>query len=460
MSIITVQIGQCGNQVGEKLFETILSDCYDYGTNNKQTRPSSSNQNYVEESERRFFASEDRINDEDDQSPLLYARSVLVDMESKVVNKLLFNQTNKRLKFRPGNSFTQKKGSGNNWSYGYCENGPKSLSRVEEIVRRETERCDRLSGFLVCMSLAGGTGSGVGSYYTEHLRDQYPRSTILNSCVWPFSTGEVILQNYNILLTLNKLYEYSDGILLLENDVLHQICKRIYHASYRGASSAKKEIAFDDLNTIIGHQLASMIQPCGDQYSRANYLTDIVADLCSNNDYKLLLINNVPNMSKQAIEFSSFQWPGLYKNAGQLMKTGGYMDECLNWNSNEGNQLLAVSLFARGSGSYSDHADLVKSHLDSNYISRHFTRRVYSSPTIRLWHQANREFNKYEKSLTMVSNSRLPALKIDSLVGKAWSMYQSRAYVHQYTRYSGFDEQDFVNTFAFAEQLVKNYRSL
>jgi tubulin delta len=79
------------------------------------------------------------------------------------------------------------------------------LEKIEQILRKEVERADRLSAFLVCMSLAGGTGSGVGSYYTEVLRDEYPRTCIVNSCVWPFSTGEVILQNYNFLLTLNKL---------------------------------------------------------------------------------------------------------------------------------------------------------------------------------------------------------------------------------------------------------------
>lgn len=62
---------------------------------------------------------------------------------------------------------------------------------VEELVRREVERCDRLSGLMAVMSVAGGTGSGVGTYLSQRLRDAYPRSFILNHLTWPYGSGEV-----------------------------------------------------------------------------------------------------------------------------------------------------------------------------------------------------------------------------------------------------------------------------
>ena len=48
-------------------------------------------------------------------------RAVLIDMESKVVNKLVSKENyglkagNFSFKFRESNTYTQKKGSGNNW---------------------------------------------------------------------------------------------------------------------------------------------------------------------------------------------------------------------------------------------------------------------------------------------------------------------------------------------------------
>lgn len=75
------------------------------------------------------------------------------------------------------------------------------------MARKEIECCDCFGGFLFLQSLAGGTGSGVGVYITEVLRDEFPSAFMVNSVVWPYESGEVIVQNYNSVLTLSKLYE-------------------------------------------------------------------------------------------------------------------------------------------------------------------------------------------------------------------------------------------------------------
>lgn len=59
------------------------------------------------------------------------------------------------------------------------------------LVQKEAEKCDRLSGFFTVMSMAGGTGSGMGAYVTQCLRDAFPTSFILNQVIWPYGTGEV-----------------------------------------------------------------------------------------------------------------------------------------------------------------------------------------------------------------------------------------------------------------------------
>ena len=69
----------------------------------------------------------------------------------------------------------QKRGSGNNWAHGYCLHGPVVRDSILEMVQREAEKCDRLGGFLSLLSLAGGTGSGVGAYVTEMLREEFPQ---------------------------------------------------------------------------------------------------------------------------------------------------------------------------------------------------------------------------------------------------------------------------------------------
>lgn len=412
------------------------------------------NESYVSESKKKFFTQ--------NESDKLSARSVLIDMESKVVNKLVHSNANLTWLFKEQNCYTQKKGSGNNWSYGYCVNGPKSLDRISDIIRKEVEACDRLSSFMVCMSLAGGTGSGVGSYYTEVLRDLYPRTCIINNVVWPFSTGEVTLQNYNFLLTLNKLYQHSDGIIVFENDNLHQICKRLIKTS----SKSKNEITFDDLNNLIGHKLASVLQPCQNELNQSNYLDEIITDMCPTSDFKLLSLNNVPQLNNQSIEFSSFQWSGLYKHARQLLFTGGFMEEGLNWNpdaefSNKNNKTLSLSLFARGNLLNEQEESLKEQCFGLSFQNKFFADLKWRSSyaPVRFWSQA-RKFNRYEKSLTLLSNSQMPVFKIDSLVDKAWNMFSAKAYVHQYVKYGNFEEEELLNAFIFTEQLIKNYKNI
>ena len=223
MSVLTVQIGQCGNQIGEKLFETIIDDCFhskyvetiktknrtnqNKNTNLNRARSASSsnlssklaspeasqsktfeddtyksvnqaqklNKNYITDSIDRFFTyeqyqDEQELKNSADGTYTMYGRSVLIDMESKVVNKLLYNQPgSNKCKFREENSYTQKKGSGNNWSYGYCVNGPKSRDKIEDIMRKEVERCDRLASFLICMSMAGGNNFNKYFVYLQWL---------------------------------------------------------------------------------------------------------------------------------------------------------------------------------------------------------------------------------------------------------------------------------------------------
>lgn len=40
-------------------------------------------------------------------------------------------------------------------------------------------------GFVLCHSIAGGTGSGMGSYILEHLSDRFPKKLVQTYSVFP-----------------------------------------------------------------------------------------------------------------------------------------------------------------------------------------------------------------------------------------------------------------------------------
>lgn len=52
----------------------------------------------------------------------------------------------------------------------YHVHGPATRHKVMECIRKEAECADNLTGFLALHSLAGGTGSGVGSSWENTIR--------------------------------------------------------------------------------------------------------------------------------------------------------------------------------------------------------------------------------------------------------------------------------------------------
>ena len=188
------------------------------------------------------------------------------------------------------------------------------------LARREVEQCDWFSGFLVMMSLAGGTGSGLGTYITHCLHDTFQDSFIVNQVIWPYSTGEVILQNYNTVLSLSHLYQSSDGIIIFQNDHLNKICTRLL---------SLKDVSFDDVNKVICHKLASVLQPAfsANNSLTSNVLGNILSDLCSHPAYKLLSVKNIPQMSEKSMDYTTFVWPALMKHLRQMLIADSALEE-------------------------------------------------------------------------------------------------------------------------------------
>ena len=81
-----------------------------------------------------------------------------------------------------------------------------------ELLRKKAERADYYQGTLLFHSLAGGTGSGLGSRLIEAYRDYFGYSSQLVSVsVWPSMAGETPLQQYNTCLSLATLQQNADA---------------------------------------------------------------------------------------------------------------------------------------------------------------------------------------------------------------------------------------------------------
>lgn len=63
-------------------------------------------------------------------------------------------------------------------------------------------------------SIAGGTGSGLGSYLLEKISDRYPKKLVQTYSVFPTQTSEVVVQPYNSILALKRLTCNADCVVI------------------------------------------------------------------------------------------------------------------------------------------------------------------------------------------------------------------------------------------------------
>lgn len=66
-------------------------------------------------------------------------------------------------------------------------------------------------------SIAGGTGSGLGSFLLERLNDRYPKKLIQTYSVFPNSeeVSDIVVQPYNSMLTLKRLTCNADSVVCI-----------------------------------------------------------------------------------------------------------------------------------------------------------------------------------------------------------------------------------------------------
>lgn len=206
--IITLQAGQCGNQIGGEFWKQL---CLEHGIQGDGTcLPSDSD----DRKDVFFYQSDD-----DRYIP----RALLIDLEPRVVNKLAY--ANQRL-FNPENFFIAQEGggAGNNWASGFRQ-GEEHHEQVMDMIDREADNSDSLEGFVLCHSIAGGTGSGMGSYLLERLNDHYPKKLIQTYSVFPSweDSSDIVVQPYNSILTLKRLTLNADAVVVLDNAALNRI---------------------------------------------------------------------------------------------------------------------------------------------------------------------------------------------------------------------------------------------
>lgn len=139
-------------------------------------------------------------------------------------------------------------------------------------------------------SIAGGTGSGMGSFLLERLNDRFPKKLIQTYSVFPDTqnAGDVVVQPYNSILSMRRLVEHADAVVssyvivvlinsadvaeqvVLDNGALSRIAADRLHV---------QEPSFQQTNQLVSTVMSAATTPLRYPGYMHNDLVGIVASL-------------------------------------------------------------------------------------------------------------------------------------------------------------------------------------
>ncbi|KAI6019621.1 gamma tubulin [Pisolithus orientalis] len=269
--IVTVQLGQCGNQMGAVYWQRL---CAEHGINKEGILEEWA----TEGGDRKdvfFYQADDEH---------YIPRAILIDLEPRVINNILSSPWANL--YNPENIFMSKDGggAGNNWAHGYAS-GERLYEEVMEMIDREAEGSDSLEGFMLMHSIAGGTGSGFGSFVLERLNDRFPKKLIQT-----YSRVTLSCNPTTRLLTLKRLTNHADSVVVLDNGALARISVDRLHV---------QTPTFDQTNQLVSTVMAASTQTLRYPGYMNNDLVGIIASLIPTPRCHFLMTSYTPFTSDQ-----------------------------------------------------------------------------------------------------------------------------------------------------------------
>ncbi|PRP81836.1 epsilon tubulin [Planoprotostelium fungivorum] len=460
--LITIQVGQCGNQIGWKFWETALKEHASYNKGG-----------VFDESLSTFFRNVDTRYTDPQEIPVgdgrgairgLKARAILVDMEEGVTNKIFQDKTMRDL-FDSQQLLTDRSGSGNNWAHGHEGYGPQYREELIEKIRRPVEFCDSLQSFLMLFSLGGGTGSGVGTYILELLADHFPEAYRFASVVVPSDNDDVITSPYNSVLALNKLSQFADCVLPIDNQSLIDISNRI------GTPTSDGKLPFDTMNGIAANvllQLTSSMRFGGSlnidlneitmnlvPFPKLHYLLSSLTPLYSlgNNNIQPRTCDDSPT-ARSHIPRLDQMFTDAFAKEYQIIRSGEFTAIPPNSHTRidpRRDTYLACALMVRGGG------------IEMSDIRRNIERMRPSLSFVN-WNEEGWKVGHclapplgQKNSLLCLSNNCCIKNVFKEMHGRFMKLYSRKAHIHHYTDY--MDMSMFEEGLENVVDLMREYQS-
>ncbi|KAL3439883.1 Tubulin/FtsZ, GTPase domain-containing protein [Aspergillus insuetus] len=203
-------------------------------------------------------------------------RSIFVDLDPSPIDEIRTGTF--RHLFHPEQLISGKEDAANNYARGHYTVGKTLVQGVVDSIRRVAgvhwnpslspglyadflgDNCSSLQGFMIFHAFGGGTGSGFGALLLEHLSSEYGKMSKLEFAVYPSPrTSTAVVEPYNAVLSTHSTIENSECTFLMDNEAVHDICKRKLDIPRPG---------YNNLNRLIARVVGSLTTSSGEPFCR------------------------------------------------------------------------------------------------------------------------------------------------------------------------------------------------
>lgn len=419
--IVSLQAGQCGNQMGSAFWETISAEHgIDYsgsyvGTDDTQLERVGVY--YSEGSEGRYVP-----------------RAVLLDLEPGVVNNIHAGKLGPM--FRPDNFVFGQSGAGNNWAKGHYTEGAELIEKVLDVVYKEAESCDVLQGFQVSHSLGGGTGSGMGTLLVSKIREEFPDRMLCTYSVMPSpKVSDTVVEPYNCTLSVHQLIENADAVFSIDNEALYNICNH---------TLKKEKPEYSDLNRLVSGVMSGVTCSLRFPGQLNADLRKLAVNLIPFPRLHFFVVGYAPLSGHGSEKYKSLSVPEL---TTQLFEASNMMADC---DPRNGRYLTAAAYF-RGKVSTKEVEDEMRKIQDKN--SSQFVEWIPNNAKTSV---CDVPPPGQKVAATFIGNSTT-IQDLFKRVGVQFSaMFKRKAFLHWYLG-EGMDELEFSEAESNVQDLINEY---
>lgn len=426
--IISIHIGQAGVQIG--------NSCWELYCNEHGIAPDGSKLPSYDLTSASFFS--------ETSSGNLVPRTLMVDLEPGVIESI--RQSDYAKLYHPDQLVHGQEDAANNYARGHYTVGKELIDKAMKQIRRLTENCAGLQGFLIYHSFGGGTGSGFGALLMDRLTREYGKKSKLEFSVYPSpKISTAVVEPYNSILTTHTTLDHSDCSFLVDNEAIYDMCLNL------GIPSP----SYSDLNHMIAQVVSSITASLRFTGSLNVDLTEFQTNLVPYPRIHFPLVAYAPMLSR---EKASREQLSVSEITTACFEPGNQMVKCNPANG----KYMACCLLFRGDVNPKDvnHATTqIKSKKCNQFVEwcpTGFKIGINDRPPTTL---KDSKMAPVKRALCLLSNTTAIVEAWSRLNKKFDLMFSKRAFVHWFVG-EGMEEGEFSEAREDLAALELDYESV